>query len=87
MKSKLPRKYKLNSLKFLVLLYISTFVHKNCEDMLIILCEDICEYMLIIAIMEGVMDTLELHCRIPIKRKKEKEREREVQVMYSCVTV
>lgn len=37
--------------------------------------------------MEGVMDTLELHCRIPIKRKKEKEREREVQVMYSCVTV
>lgn len=53
--------------------------------MLIILCEDICEDMLIIAIVEGVMDTLELHCRIPIKRKKEKERE--VQVMYSCVTV
>lgn len=39
------------------------------------------------AVVEGVMDTLELHCRIPIKRKKEKEREREVQVMYSCVTV
>lgn len=37
------------------------------------------------AVVEGVMDTLELHCRIPIKRKKEKDRE--VQVMYSCVTV
>lgn len=77
MKSKLPRKYKLNSLKFLVLLYISTFVHKNCEDMLILFNNS--------AVVEGVMDTLELHCRIPIKRKKEKDRE--VQVMYSCVTV